>query len=106
MSPHSPQIEGQDRLWQRIAFLALGFLVSLFSIVLVSGCAGLPADERRAQIKPAGHYTAERSLGGSNVEWPADTWWTGYGDAQLDRLINEALAGAPSIAVAEARLRR
>src|SRR6185503_9945578 len=76
------------------------------SILLVSGCAGLPADDARAQIKPAGQYTAERSLQGQKAEWPSDTWWKGYGDAQLDRLIDEALAGAPSIAVAEARLRR
>src|SRR5262249_53912414 len=36
----------------------------------------------------------------------ADNWWTVYGDAQLDHLIDEALAGAPNIAIAEARLRR
>ena len=105
MPLHNPQIEGHDRFWQRIAFLALGFAVSLFSIVLVSGCAGLPADDARAQIKPAAHYATERSFAGAGAQWPADAWWTGYGDAQLDRLIAEALAGAPNLAVAEARLR-
>jgi NodT family efflux transporter outer membrane factor (OMF) lipoprotein len=110
MSLHNPQVEDHYRFWQRIAFLTLGFAVSLFSIVLVSGCAGLPADDARARMKPVGQYAAERSVGskagGSKVEWPSDTWWTGYGDGQLDQLIGEALAGAPSIAVAEARLRR
>jgi NodT family efflux transporter outer membrane factor (OMF) lipoprotein len=106
MSLHSPQVEDRSRFWQRVAFLALGFTVSLFSIVFVSGCAGLPADDARAQIKPAGHYEAQRSFAGSKAEWPSDSWWTGYGDAQLDRLIDEALAGAPNIAVASARLRR
>jgi len=51
---------------QRVAFLAFGFVVSLFSILVVSGCAGLPADDARAQVKPAGHYAAERSF----ASWP------------------------------------
>jgi len=106
MSLQSPQVEDQFRFWQRIAFLALGFAVSLFSIVLVSGCAGLPADDARGQIKPAGHYATERSFTDTSARWPSDSWWSGYGDAQLDRLIAEALTGAPNIAVAEARLRR
>ena len=106
MSLQSPQIQDQHRFWQRIAFLALGFAVSLFSVVLVSGCAGLPADDARAQLKPASQYEAERSFSGPKSQWPTDAWWTGYGDPQLDRLIDEALAGAPNIAVAEARLRR
>src|SRR6185312_4266552 len=78
----------------------------LFSIVLVSGCAGLPADDARGQIKPAGHYATERSFTDTSARWRSDSWWSGYGDAQLDRLIAEALTGAPNIAVAEARLRR
>src|SRR5262249_29483656 len=94
MSLHNPQVEGHDRFWQRIAFLAPGLAVSLFSIVLVSGCAGLPADDARAQIKPAGQYAADRALSGQSAQWPADNWWIVYGDAQLDHLIDEALAGA------------
>jgi NodT family efflux transporter outer membrane factor (OMF) lipoprotein len=38
------------------------------------------------------------------VEWPSDQWWTAYGDAQLDALIDEALAGAPDLAKAKARV--
>jgi NodT family efflux transporter outer membrane factor (OMF) lipoprotein len=106
MPLQSLQLEGHHRFWQRLAFLALGFAVSLFSIVLVSGCAGLPADDARAQFRPASQHESERSLPASKAAWPADAWWTAYGDAQLDRLIDEALAGAPNIAVAEARLRR
>jgi NodT family efflux transporter outer membrane factor (OMF) lipoprotein len=33
-------------------------------------------------------------------------WWQGFGDAQLDRLIDEALASHPSLKVAQARLAR
>ena len=37
--------------------------------------------------------------------WPAEGWWQRYGDAQLDQLVGEALAGSPSLATAQARLR-
>ena len=33
-------------------------------------------------------------------------WWKAYGDPQLDSLIEEGLAGSPSVAIADARLRR
>jgi NodT family efflux transporter outer membrane factor (OMF) lipoprotein len=33
-------------------------------------------------------------------------WWREFGDAQLDRLVEQALAGNPSLRVAQARLRR
>lgn len=32
--------------------------------------------------------------------WPSARWWTGYGDAQLDALIDRALANAPTMAIA------
>ncbi|QNK01321.1 efflux transporter outer membrane subunit [Dyella telluris] len=37
--------------------------------------------------------------------WPAQDWWTGLGDPQLDDLIHRALVTNPDIALAEARLR-
>jgi NodT family efflux transporter outer membrane factor (OMF) lipoprotein len=40
-----------------------------------------------------------------NTAWPADQWWRAYGDPQLDALVGEALAGSPSLEMAQARLR-
>src|ERR1700722_7407963 len=37
--------------------------------------------------------------------WPADQWWRSYGDPQLDALVEEALAGSPTLEIAQARLR-
>jgi NodT family efflux transporter outer membrane factor (OMF) lipoprotein len=51
---------------------------------------------------------AKRTLAGATVTptaWPTGTWWSGYGDPQLDALIDEAFAGSPSLEIAEARLR-
>jgi NodT family efflux transporter outer membrane factor (OMF) lipoprotein len=48
------------------------------------------------------------SLSGTPIDaatWPQAQWWTSYGDSQLNGLIDEALAGNPSLRVAEARTR-
>ena len=39
------------------------------------------------------------------ASFPADGWWSGFGDAQLDTLIAEGLKGATDLRVAEARFR-
>jgi len=36
--------------------------------------------------------------------WPAPEWWKAYRDPQLDRLVSMAMAQAPDLAVAEARV--
>ena len=36
--------------------------------------------------------------------WPTDDWWTHYGDAQLDRLVAQALHGSPTLQAAAARV--
>jgi len=41
-----------------------------------------------------------------DVQWPVQQWWHRYGDAQLDGLVAEAIAGSPSIVIAQARLAR
>ena len=40
-----------------------------------------------------------------SIPWPAADWWRGYRDPQLERLIDDALAGAPGVRLAAARLR-
>lgn len=60
---------------------------------------------RPAQRDPA-------TLGGvaapalATAEWPGDGWWKDYGDPQLAALIEEALAGSPTLAAADARARK
>jgi len=36
--------------------------------------------------------------------WPSASWWTVYGDQQLDALIDQALRDAPSMAIARSRV--
>jgi NodT family efflux transporter outer membrane factor (OMF) lipoprotein len=48
---------------------------------------------------------SEQTLAAPAGNWPADRWWTGYGDSELDTLVDEALAGSPDLKIAEARMR-
>ncbi|MEI9887124.1 MAG: efflux transporter outer membrane subunit [Rhizomicrobium sp.] len=77
-------------LWPVLAFALLG------------GCVDAPSTTpREVAIEPAG-------LGLDSAATPAiaDTWWTAYGDPQLDALIAKALAGSPTLAAAMARTRQ
>jgi NodT family efflux transporter outer membrane factor (OMF) lipoprotein len=54
----------------------------------------------------ASSLAASRSLAAPAADWPADGWWRAYGDAQLNQLIDSALADAPDMAAAKARLEK
>src|SRR5690349_21267296 len=77
----------------------------------MAGCAALPHGDGTTQIKPMDKYASEQSFAApasdtSTTAWPVDEWWKTYGDAQLDKLVDEALVGSPTLAIADARLRR
>jgi NodT family efflux transporter outer membrane factor (OMF) lipoprotein len=68
----------------------------------LAACAPMhPAPSPERSIVP-------RDVGASavDVEWPKEAWWRRYGDPQLDGLIDDALAGNPTLAVARARVAR
>jgi len=72
----------------------------------LSGCATPPDLGPRPRPAAAQAFATARSFQAPAAAWPAERWWTAYGDRQLDGLIEEALAGAPSLAMAAARLRQ
>lgn len=72
----------------------------------VSACANIPDLGAAPQPKAPGSYAATDAFSGPVSHWPSDAWWEGYEDPQLSALITEALAGSPSLAIAEARVRR
>lgn len=77
-----------------------GPLTGLLAALLLAGCASF------AGIEPAATRTAPASLGAtvSPIAWPAAGWWEGFDDPVLNRLIDQALAGHPSLRLAQARL--
>ena len=75
--------------------------------VALSGCVDRGGWKPAPQLAPE-TLTAQHTLADAKLDpaaWPADGWWRGYGDPQLDALVDEALAGSPSLQIAEARLR-
>src|SRR5690242_12637126 len=79
-------------------------LTILLCTLTLAACAPLPTHDAPPAIKPIGHYASGKSFEAPLAQWPSSSWWTIYGDAQLDTLISEALADSPTIAVAQARL--
>lgn len=72
--------------------------------VVLSSCASLPDQGLRAQPAEAASYAALQSLAAPETPWPSDNWWNEFRDPQLTGLIEEGLAGATDLRVAEARL--
>jgi NodT family efflux transporter outer membrane factor (OMF) lipoprotein len=74
--------------------------------MLLSGCMIQPDLSGHAPPTPAATLASARSFAAPSAEWPADGWWKAYGDAQLDQLIETALAASPDMAAAKARLEK
>jgi NodT family efflux transporter outer membrane factor (OMF) lipoprotein len=73
----------------------------------LTACASLPGEEVSGPaIRPQASFPGTRSFEAPVGAWPAADWWKRYEDAQLDALVAEGLAGSPSVASADARLRR
>lgn len=72
---------------------------------LLAGCAAVP-DLGPAPVPavPAS-LASTASFADAQGQWPVDGWWRGFGDAQLDALIDEGLKGSPDVAIAAARVR-
>ena len=86
--------------------LTLPCISALGAALVLAGCAQLPDLGALPQAKTAEAFQATTSLTAPKANWPVDRWWTAYGDAQLNALIDEALADAPDLAAAAARLQR
>lgn len=81
-------------------------LATLFAALLLSGCAQLPDLAAPPAIKPAQAFASNATFTAPVAPWPQARWWSNYGDAQLDALVDEALRSAPDMAAASARLQQ
>lgn len=73
---------------------------------MLSGCASLPPAAPARLAKTPEAYAATASFTAPAAAWPTEAWWTRYGDSQLDALMVRAIAGSPTLAQAEARVRK
>lgn len=82
-------------------------LAPLFLALALAGCASTRGLEPQLRPADAEALAASQTLAGAGriAPLPRD-WWRAFGDAQLDALVDEALAGQPSLAAADARVRQ
>ena len=73
----------------------------------LAGCVDRGGWKGAPELKPEALSVAHTlaTVPVTSSAWPEDAWWRSYGDAQLNALVDEALAGSPSLEIAEARLR-
>lgn len=80
-------------------------MVAALLVVALAGCADMAGIGGHAKLRDAG------SLGIASVDKAAvpaldSQWWLAFGDAQLNGLVDQAVAGNPNLQVAQARLAR
>lgn len=76
----------------------------LGSVMALAACAQLPDLTEGSALRTPADFQSARALSAPQADWPTERWWAGYGDAQLDALIEEAWRGSPDLAAAAARL--
>lgn len=81
------------------------FLPLAISLAVLVGCAPTPDLGRMPAPRQAAAGDLAPVAAAAPADWPAPEWWQALHDPQLSALIVEGLAGAPSLAQADARLR-
>jgi NodT family efflux transporter outer membrane factor (OMF) lipoprotein len=82
---------------------------ALAAALLLAGCASMDGLETRARVGEPARLAADKSLADARLSaaaWPQADWWKRFGDPQLDQLMDEALAGSPTLRIAQARARK
>ncbi|HEY0506310.1 MAG TPA: efflux transporter outer membrane subunit [Lysobacter sp.] len=84
-------------------------LSALTVVLILTGCASSRGLAPEGRPLDADALQSSRTLSDATVSdaaFPKQDWWTALGDAQLDALIAEALAGTPGLDAADARVRQ
>ncbi|MEI4505827.1 efflux transporter outer membrane subunit [Sphingopyxis sp. CCNWLW253] len=71
---------------------------------LLAGCASVPDLGPKPVPAAAESLESNATFASAQGAWPGEGWWQGFGDAQLDALIEEGLKGSPDVAIAAARV--
>ena len=70
----------------------------------LAGCASIPPDTNVLPQQDMAKVQLAADIHLASEGWPAARWWRQFRDAQLDQLIESALAASPSLDVANARI--
>lgn len=72
--------------------------------LVLAGCVNYAGIKSEKTPASATSFDTAQSLPAQGGQWPSLDWASQFGDPQLPKLIDEALAGNPTIAQAQARL--
>ena len=90
----------------RMLVVLRALAVSLF--LVLAGCVNSGGLHPSTTLMESASLISDRSLDVSKISpavWPAQDWWSGLGDSQLDALIAESLKDNPGLVAADARAR-
>ncbi len=83
--------------------------VSLFALITaafgLAACASIPKASVDTPVAAEALASAETFKGEAGT-WPAQDWWKGFNDPQLNALMDEAFANAPDLKAAAARMKK
>ncbi|KRE92439.1 RND transporter [Frateuria sp. Soil773] len=73
------------------------------TLLTLAACATPPTKLDRPALRDDVPLAGLRAP--TRAGWPDAQWWRGYGDPQLDQLMDQAMRQAPDLAVAQSRVR-
>ncbi|HZZ93698.1 MAG TPA: efflux transporter outer membrane subunit [Usitatibacter sp.] len=87
---------------------SLRFILSAVVLAAAAGCASTGDSKTESTMRDPASLQAARTLemNAAKAAWPAGDWWKSFGDAQLDALEDEGIRSNPTLAMAEARVRK
>lgn len=100
---HTPSYPFRAHASPRPMAKALKLLPFAATAALLAGCASVPQPTTVTPLA-ATDLASTQTLAGQKGVWPADSWWQGFNDPQLNGLMDEALAHSPDLLAAQARL--
>ncbi|MGE4466073.1 efflux transporter outer membrane subunit [Sphaerochaeta sp.] len=81
---------------------AIKLSVFTLSVLLFAGCTGYRGLNTESEIDKIPLVGVQTEKG----DWPDEKWWEKLNDPQLNELVEDALAGNPSLSEAQARIRQ
>ncbi len=81
-----------------------GTALALAAVLALTACANPAGIAPQASMRDAA--TLELATAVPTQAAVAPDWWRAFGDARLDRLVDQALAGSPNLRLAQTRLAR
>ncbi|HET8711160.1 MAG TPA: efflux transporter outer membrane subunit [Spongiibacteraceae bacterium] len=74
-------------------------------ILAIGGCANYRDIDSKAELRKPESFATQETFDVAASDWPTQQWWLQFNDAQLNALIDEAIAHNPSLDIAAARVR-